>query len=108
PTMSGLYEMCAAGGGNSKLYRLLCPLNPDEVVGGCRESVICYYLPFTFENYTFMRYPVFAIPKPVMKAHFFNWDESLICEDKLTFSNTSQLGLLTFLPKMSIHAMLFH
>ena len=46
PSISGLYEMCAAGGGNSKLYRPRLPFDPHKVVDGCCESFIFDYAPF--------------------------------------------------------------
>ena len=46
PTMSGADEMCAAGGGESELYRPRFPfdLGPYDVVGCCGETFIGEYL----------------------------------------------------------------
>lgn len=108
PTISGLYEMCAAGGGDSKLYRLRLPLNPHEVVGGCPESLILNHLTFPFKYNSIMTYPIFSIPKPVFPGYCFNRNQPLICKDRLPLCNTGKFSLFPFLPQMPVHTVLFH
>ena len=57
-----LYEMCAAGDGVSKLYRLRFPLDPDEMVRGCCKTFIGNYLPFALEYDAVMADPAFSVP----------------------------------------------
>ena len=74
PTIFCAYETCAAGGGESKVYRPRLPLDPDEVVCGRCKSVISHDLPLTPIYNPFMGYPVFAIPEPVMGLHISDAD----------------------------------
>ena len=57
PTISGLYEMCAAGGGDSKLYRERLPLDPDVMVWGCCETFITNGFSFSLVDESFMLNP---------------------------------------------------
>lgn len=74
PTISCLYEMCAAGGGISKVYRLTFPLDPDEMICRCCKSFIFNYLLFSFKNNSTMVYPRFAVPQLVIKFHILDGD----------------------------------
>ena len=108
PTISCLYEMCAAGGGISKLYRLRFPLNPDEMIRGCCKTFIGNYLPFAFENDTIMADPAFSVPEQMLRANTLNRNESFIRKDKLSLGDTGQFCLLPLLPEMPILSMLDH
>ena len=57
PSISGVYEMCTAGGDDSKLYRLRLPLNPDVMVWGCCESFIGNDFSFSLVDESFMSNP---------------------------------------------------
>ena len=107
PTISGLYEMCAAGG-ESKLYRLRFPLDPYEVVWGRSKSFIIYYLTFSFIYDTFMGYPILPIPQPMVGSYSLNRNQSFICKDKLPFCNTGKFRLLAFLSEVGILPVLFY
>ena len=104
-TISCLYEMRTAGGGDSKLYRPRLPFNPYEVVWCCPKSLIFNHLTFTFIYNAFMLHPTFPVPQFVICGYRFNWNQSFICKDKLSLRNTSQFSLFSFLPQMSIDAM---
>ena len=108
PTISGLYEMCAAGGGESKLYRLRFPFNPHEVVRCCLESLVLDHLTFPFVNHTFMIHPIFSIPKFVVSSNRFNREQPSVCEDKLSLRNTGKFSLLPFLAQMAVFSMFYH
>lgn len=100
--------MCAAGGGESKLYRLRFPLDPYEVVWGRSKSFIIYYLTFSFIYDTFMGYPILPIPQPMVGSYSLNRNQSFICKDKLPFCNTGKFRLLAFLPQIGVLPVLFH
>lgn len=89
--------MCAAGGGESKVYRPRLPLDPDEVVCGRCKSVIGHDLPLSPINNLFMGHPVFAIPEPVILFHILNPYQSMIRKHQLSFCNATERSLLTFL-----------
>ena len=72
PTISCLYEMCAAGGGISKVYRLTLPFDPDEMICCCCKSFIFNYFLFTFKNNSIMMYPGFTVPEFVIESHLLN------------------------------------
>ncbi len=108
PTISCLYEMRTAGGGDSKLYRPRLPFNPYEVVWCCPKSLIFNHLMFTFIYNAFMLHPTFPVPQFVICGYRFNWNQSFICKDKLSLRNTSQFSLFSFLPQMSIDAMFLY
>ena len=90
--------MCAAGGGESKVYRPRLPLDPDEVICGRCKSVISQDLHLPPINNPFMGYPVFAIPEPVMGLHILNLYQPMIRKHQLPFCNATKGSLFTFLP----------
>jgi hypothetical protein len=98
--------MCAAGGSDTKLYWLLFPFDPNEVVWGCCKSFIGNYLSFAFINHSIMRDEFFSIPYLHFCGYFFNWYQALISQDELSFCNAGKLRLLPFLPEVSIFTML--
>ena len=72
--------MCSAGGGDSKLYRLLFPLNPDEVVWCSCKSFILDNLPFSFEDDSIVFHPGFPIPDLHPGSYFLYGDKTGIGE----------------------------
>ncbi len=108
PTISGLYEMCSAGGGESKLYRPLLPFNPDEVVWcGC-ESFIGDDLSFSAINHTIVAYPVFSVPDFHFCRYVLYRHKPNIGQYKLVFGDASQFSDFALLPEMPIDAVLLH
>lgn len=98
PTISGLNEMCTAGGGDSKLYRLRLPFDPDEMVWcGCESFIRDYFL-FSAICESFMCYPAFAIPDFHFGRHVLYWYESVIGQHELPFGDTRQLSYFSALP----------
>ena len=89
--------MCAAGGGESKVYRPRLPLDPDEVVCGRCKSVIGHDLPLSPINNPFMGHPVFAIPESVILFHILYPYQSMIRKYQLPFCNATEGSLLAFL-----------
>ena len=94
--------MCAAGGGESKVYRPRLPLDPDEVVCGRCKSVIGHDLPLSPINNPFMGHPVFAIPESVILFHILYPYQSMIRKHQLSFCNAAERSLLSFLPILII------
>ena len=90
--------MCAAGGGESKVYRPRLPLDPDEVVCGRCKSVIGHDLPLSPINNPFMGHPVFAIPESVILFHIVYPYQSMIRKHQLSFCNATEGSLFPFLP----------
>jgi hypothetical protein len=68
--------MCAAGGGDSKLYRLRFPRNPDKVVRGSGESFVFNDIALSFIDDTIVGYPFFAIPQLHDCSDLFYRDEA--------------------------------
>ena len=89
--------MCAAGGGESKVYRPRLPLDPDEVVCGRCKSVIGHDLPLSLINNPFLGHPVFAIPESVILFHILYPYQSMIRKYQLPFCNTTESSLFAFL-----------
>ena len=65
-------------------------------------------LTISFVNNTFMFHPGLSIQQKIFELHIFNRDNPMISQNKFAFSNTCELCLFTFLPKMTIYAVLFH
>ena len=100
--------MCAAGGGDSKLYWLLFPLHPDHVVGSCCESFIGEHLSFASVDNPVMVGPVLSIPNPVFRGHLFNGDKTMIRKDKLPFCDTGQFRDFPLLAQIPVHPVFHH
>ncbi|MBR5986718.1 MAG: hypothetical protein IK019_09950, partial [Clostridia bacterium] len=100
-------EMCAAGGGDPKPYRLRFPFDPDEMVGGRCESLISHNLSFASVNNSVVAYPVFAVPEQHIRHYVLYRHKSLIREHRLAFSDARQLGYFSLLPEMPVYAVLF-
>ena len=108
PTISGLNEMCAAGGGESKRYQLRLPFCPYEVICCCGESFISDNLPFSPVYRAVMRNPFFPVPDFHILGHFLNGYFPLIGKYQLPFSNTGKFRNFPFLPQVAVDTMLFH
>ncbi len=107
PTISGLYETCAAGGGSSKLYRPRFPFSPDEVVGGCRKSFVSHHLPDPSEYHAVVPHPCLTVPQEIILVDLFDWLFTVIGENRFAFSDTCELRDFAFLPEMTVDPVLF-
>ena len=101
PTISGLYEMCAAGGSFSKSYWPRLLFDPYEMIFCCDQSLIFNDLLFPFVNDPIMLDPRLSIPHAMLQRNFLYRNKSLIREHHLPLSNTGQRCLLPFLPEFT-------
>lgn len=108
PTISCLYEMCAAGGSCVKSYRLRLPFDPYEMIWRCRESPISDDLPFSALDDAFMGYPGFTVPDLVVRGDPLDRYQSVVGEHLLAFGNAGQFGDLALLPEVSVDPMFFY
>lgn len=98
--------MCAAGGGDSKVYRPRFPLNPDEVVGCGLESVkFNYLLDSTADNAVVLN-PVLTVPQFHVGRDALDRYEPFVCEHQFVFSDAGERGYLTFLPELAVLSVL--
>ena len=108
PTISGLHEMCAAGGGVFKSYRPRFPFNPNEVIRGGDKSFIFDDPPSPFINDPAVTNPAFSVPQQVCARYLLNGDQTRVGQYKLPFRDTRQFRDLPFLSQVAVFAVFDH